>query len=124
MAKRCIERTKAGRRCQAFTIEDSEYCWAHDPTLAKKRARARSHGGRQRAYPRGDGPERVETMEDVLEGVNAALRSAWELDNTAERGRLLASLYDLAAKIIRPSEVEERLEALERSLGLSERTAA
>jgi len=116
MDKRCKEKTKAGPRCKAWVVDGSDYCWAHDPGLARKRARAKSNGGRGRSYPRGECPGDVATIDDALAGVNAALRSAWELDNTAERGRLLASLYDLSVRIVRPSEIEERIAALERSL--------
>lgn len=39
MGKRCKAKTKTktGRRCKAFVVEGSEYCWSHDPGLARKR---------------------------------------------------------------------------------------
>lgn len=50
---------------------------------------------------------------DALTGVNEALESAWEVENTAERGRLLGTLYSLMLKVLEVGAIEERISALE-----------
>ena len=115
-AVRCIDRTTMGKKCRAYVVKGSDYCWVHDPRLSRKRARARSNGGRKRSYEKGENPGAVENVSDIVMGVNATLESAWELDNTAERGRLLATLYGLALKVFEVAALEERICALEEIL--------
>lgn len=111
--KRCSGKTKAGKPCQAFPVKGSDACWSHAPQLARKRARARANGGKATANARGKFPGEVENIDDVLKGINAALASAWLLANTAERGRLLATIYSLSLKVFEIGELESRVEALE-----------
>ncbi len=45
--RRCTAKSKSGKRCKAAAIQGSDYCFAHEPTLAAKRAEWRRKGGQQ-----------------------------------------------------------------------------
>lgn len=119
MAKKCKAKKANGERCSAWALPGRDHCWAHDPSTKKKRDQARKLGGRARKYKQVDPPGTVSTIEDVLQGINAVLMRAWARDNSEKNDRILLAAYAAAADIIRPSEVEERLDAIEKRLGLA-----
>jgi hypothetical protein len=43
----CKAQTPEGSQCQAAAIQDSDFCFFHDPSKTAERREARSTGGRQ-----------------------------------------------------------------------------
>lgn len=115
-SKRCKGLTKSGQGCRSWAVKGSEYCQAHDPSLAAQRAAWRKAGGKARATPEGD-PVPLLDAEDVRTGLAAVIGSTWRLQNTSERSRALCQLYLAALRTFELGELAERVAALERRLG-------
>lgn len=62
-------------------------------------------------------PAELVGVENVREGLAAAIGSTWKLANTCERSRALCALYLAALRTIEASEMEQRLRSLEERLG-------
>lgn len=110
----CAEIKDDGERCKAWSIKGSDRCWSHAPELAKKRAKARRKGGRARSNGDVPAPGRIDTVHDVLAGLDRVVQATWRQDNTAARTRALVGAYRAALKAIEVGEIEERISALER----------
>lgn len=116
--RQCKANTKAGQRCQAWAVSDSDYCFMHDPASAKARAQARAAGGRARHGRRvgvtGDGdPVSLASVGDVLDLLQRTARDLFKLENSVSRARAVTSLCTAALKVFEVGELEERIAALE-----------
>jgi hypothetical protein len=121
-ARQCAHVAKSGKRCNAFAIDGSAYCFAHDPASTAKRNAARLKGGfnrRTAARVSGDEAIKIATMADVLALVNAVLADTWQQDNCAARSRVLLACASVAIEALQVGEFEARLAALERGQGAS-----
>jgi hypothetical protein len=103
-------------------LTDSRFCYAHDPSRARDRAKSRKKGGHNRQTPKAGTtnsdiapvPLRdVSAVQDVLEAV---LRDTLVQENSARRSRTVGYLLGIALKAIEIGELEARVEALENSL--------
>lgn len=69
MQRHCEHQTRDGKRCQAYAIAQSAFCFFHDPTKAEDRLAARRAGGRRNkgsSLPT-HGPDcELESVGDVL----------------------------------------------------------
>jgi hypothetical protein len=118
--RQCVHRNGFGVRCNAWAIEGSDYCFAHDAGSAKKRDAARLKGGLNRrtiARVSGDVPIVIKDMADVLALVNAVLADTWAQDNCAARSRVLLACCSVAIEALQVGEFERRLQALEKGVG-------
>lgn len=114
--KTCVAKTKTGGDCQAFAIEGSDYCFAHDPARAEARAEARKLGGLNRTTHHGaeySGPKVIRTLQDVLSLLDHVLAESLMLENSIARGRLLVALAGEYTNAIKTGELETRIAALE-----------
>ncbi len=124
MAK-CLGITRDGERCKGTAIDGSDYCYAHDPDRAEERRRNASRGGKRGGRGRpgselsevktllADLTSRVLQVEDAepLETGRAAVAN--QLINTRLRA------IEVERKVKETDELEERIEALERTSGSS-----
>jgi hypothetical protein len=103
-------------------LQDSEYCWAHDPASAVQRAKARRLGGKNRRTPAAVLPNGPITLRDVaniqvvLEG---AVTDTLVQSNSSQRSRTLGYLLGIALDAIERGTLEERVGALEKQLAES-----
>ena len=109
----CAGIKRNGERCTATVEPPQRYCWWHDPANADERRKAASKGGRGK--PNRELRDIKKQLEDLAAGV---------LDGSVDRGkgavvnqilntRLRA--IELERKIKETEELEERIEALERT---------
>jgi hypothetical protein len=114
----CKGTTKAGKPCSANALTGSTYCFAHDPTKAADRAKARSKGGRARHGRTDIKPDEHEqidqlTPENILRVLGIAVNDCLKLERSLNRSRTLATIAATAIKAIEATELEARLAALE-----------
>ena len=121
-ANRCKAITKAGEPCAGWAGVGSGFCFAHDPTKATERAAARVKGGRARhgrniGITGADCVVLVGTPGDVLDVIRGAILDVLHLENSIARARTLGYLAGVALKAFEVTELEDRLTALEQSVG-------
>ena len=105
-----------GKRCGAFAVDGSGFCFWHHPAKARARAAARKRGGQNRRGPReihGPAP-RVENAGDVLALLQSAIRSGWVIERGEARARTLGYLAGVCLKVIELGELEKRVAELEK----------
>ena len=92
----------------------SRFCWSHDPTRAAERAAARKLGGHRskRARPNVTVAPPL-TLDELRAALGRALASVELLDNSAQRGKTIASLVGVAVRLLEASELTQRIAALE-----------
>lgn len=119
-ARACRALNKAGRPCQAHALPGSEWCLHHDPALELDRRAARIAGGKarqgRRIGPVGPPAERVqlETVRDVVKLIEQEVNETLQLERSLNRARTIGYLAAVASKAIEISEIERRIEELER----------
>lgn len=119
--KLCKAKTKSGQPCPNKPSA-SGYCFTHDPTRGKERARARRKGGSHSRIPHAGNadalPKQIRTLPDVLTILDYTLAETLPLENGIQRGRLLVAIAHAFIEAIKTGELEARLDALERALKL------
>ncbi len=120
-SRTCKAETQAGGRCGANPQRDSDLCYWHDPENAKEMAEARRLGGlRRRREKTVSGAYDIEGLENVGQVrrlVEVAVMDTLQLENSIARSRALAYLAQVALKMLEVGEFEERLKALELTVG-------
>ncbi len=123
IAAHCKAKTKSGQPCPNKPSANG-YCFTHDPTRGKERARARRKGGsHSRIAHAGDAdalPKQVRTLPDVLAVLDYALAETLPMENSIQRGRLLVAIAHAFVEAIKEGELEQRVEAIERAWKLRE----
>lgn len=118
---RCKAKTKRGQPCPNKPNARG-YCFTHDPTRGKERARARRKGGRHSRIPHNGNaeglPKQVRTLQDVLAVLDYTLAETLPMENSVQRGRLLVALSHAFIEAIKEGELEARVEAIEHALKL------
>ncbi len=118
--KLCAATTKAGRPCQAHAVSGSEYCFAHAPELAQERKEARSRGGRSRHNRSLDStvndPLEIHDLADVVRVLAEEVNILRSLEVSISRGRAIGYLCGVLVTAYGQSELELRLDAVERIL--------
>lgn len=110
-----------GEDCRQAPLREKDYCFWHDPENAEAAQEARRLG-QQRAKREGsvaaamqvDGLASVPDLRRILEIV---LFDTLALQNGVPRNRLLVSLVQAGATLLKDGEFEQRLEAIESVLG-------
>ena len=107
--------TKNGKRCRAHTIINSQYCFFHDPSNAKKRANARKQGGFNRRIIKRIQQEYhpIKSIKDINAILESAINEARTLESSQSQLRVLAYLCQIALKGQEIGSLEERLSAAE-----------
>ncbi len=117
MSVQCLHEEN-GKKCQAYAIKDSEYCFFHNPESAKKRAEARKKGGFNRRVLKSTRHEYhpIKTVNDVNAILESAINEACSLESSQSQLRILAYLCQIALKGQELGNLEERLNALEKPI--------
>lgn len=114
---KCTALTKDGSPCNGFAMENSEYCFTHNPEVSGDRAIARHRGGLNRRAPHGGDmtilPAQIRTMADLALLLDFTLAEAVSLENSVARGRLFVALVTAYREVLESGALEQRLEALE-----------
>jgi hypothetical protein len=108
-------------------LNESAYCWSHDPALAAERAAARKRGGTASHSRLTDSlPSQpavqlrnVTALQSVLEHV---VNDELARSPSAQRTRTVVYALTLALKTLEVGEFEQRLTALEQRLGKKEKS--
>lgn len=123
----CIKLTKRGKPCRAYAVSGSQYCFTHDPKLAATRAKGNSAGGKAR-HGRKLGevgslsePITLQSVADVVKLLESEVNAMLALEVSLSRGQTIARLALAFVKCFEVSEIEQRLLALESSLGENNR---
>jgi hypothetical protein len=117
----CKYRKDDGQPCRAPPLQDSDFCLFHSPDHAEETAEARRLGGLRRRREKTvsgaydfDGLDSVPKVRRLLE---IAALDTLSLENSVARSRTLAYLAQVALKALEVGEFEDRLEALEATMG-------
>ena len=122
MASRACNATReGGQPCRAPPLLDGGFCVMHDPEHADEMAEARRLGGlrrrREKAVSGAYDIEALENVPQVRRLLVIAVMDTLELENSIARSRALAYLSQVALKMLEVGELEERLKALEVTVG-------
>lgn len=120
----CRERNASGDPCQATPLRDQNVCFWHSPEHTAEATEARRLGGLRRrregalagAYDF-DGLGSTRELRRLLE---VAAFEALGLENSVARVRVITSIVQVGARLLETGELEERVTALEASLGGTE----
>jgi hypothetical protein len=121
LSKTCSAIKQSGERCRQVPLRDSAYCFWHDPEHQEEAEQARRLGGQRRrrekitegAYDL-DGLDTVPGIRRLLE---IALLDTLGLENSVARSRVLIAGVLAAAKLLEVGELEERMAAVEATIG-------
>jgi hypothetical protein len=116
MSNKCAAINLDGSSCEAYAVNDSLYCWVHEPSLADKRTEARRTGGRARKYIDGI-PVNIDNIDDVLDIVSEVIGNLKNMDISVSQSRALLSSAETAMKALELKELTSRVERLEELLG-------
>ena len=122
MASRaCKAKAEGGQPCRAPPMVDGDFCFVHDPVHAEEMAEARRLGGlrrrREKAVSGAYDIEGLENVGQVRRLLEVAVMDTLGLENSIARSRALAYLTQVALKMLEVGEFEERLKALELTVG-------
>jgi hypothetical protein len=122
----CQATAQAGQPCQAPAMGDSNYCFAHDPATADEAKAARRAGGVQRARQmdrNGAGaPEPrppwwpLETAAHTRAGLAYVVQETLSGHLPARDANAAAGALSALVGALRATDLEQRLELLERTL--------
>jgi hypothetical protein len=117
MADQC-EYIKDGKKCQAYAINNSQYCFAHDPKSVKKRAQARKKGGQNRRVIKRSQYEyqSIKSVKEINQILESAINDARSLECSQSSLRTLAYLCQIALKGHEMGSLEERIDAIEQRI--------
>lgn len=115
MSTQCLHE-KNGKKCQAYAIKGSEYCFFHDPASAKKRTAARTKGGFNRRVLKSNQYEYhpIKTVNDVNAILESAINEARSLESSQSQLRTVGYLCNMAFKGQDLGNLEERFNASEK----------
>lgn len=111
--KHCAGTRRDGQPCQAPTVGESGYCFAHDPMLKERRAQVREQGGRHRSNVvrlRAVMPPRLVPVFDLLE---TAIAEVHEGKLQPRQAQAMGSLARAMVAVLTAGELEERVRRLE-----------
>ena len=120
-SRTCKAATQQGGRCGANPQRDKDFCFWHDPENAEEMAEARRLGGlrrrREKAVSGAYDIEGLESVAQIRRLLEVAVMDTLSLENSVARARTLAYLAQTALKTLEVGEFEERLRALETTVG-------
>jgi hypothetical protein len=117
---KCQAINRRGRKCNAYALADSDYCFFHDPAKVEERKEARTNGGQARAgrtISRGNTqPREIKSVADVLALLGETVGDVLLLENSLSRAQTIGRLALAMIKAFEISELEQRLQRLEERL--------
>ena len=121
MSRTCSAHKENGEPCGQPPLNDGNFCFWHSPEHAEEAAEARRLGGlrrrREKITSGAYGFEGLGSAEDIRRLLEVAVVDTLSLENSIARARTLAYLAQVSVKLLETGEVEERVAALEQTLG-------
>ncbi len=120
---RCKATTSKGQPCRSRAIQESGYCFFHDPKKKAKRKAAQSKGGtsslaRQRPEPLDLPDVSLTSAHDVLDLMSDTISKLRRREMDRAVCSTIGYLCQVVLKSIEQSEFEDRLDKIERELVL------
>jgi hypothetical protein len=115
MTEKCVNMENS-KTCNAYSLHDSMYCFAHDPASTKKRAEARKKGGLNRRVKRRTEHEHhpIKSVKDINEIIEDAINEARGLESSQSKLRTLGYLCQTALKVLEWGSLAEQVNAVEK----------
>ena len=117
MATQCSYVKKSNHeQCMANTVSNSEYCFFHDPSVAKRRAEARKTGGYNRRVlrriPQNHRP--VKSVNDINVIMESVINDALALEPSQSQLKTIGYLCQIALKGQELGSLEDRITSVEK----------
>lgn len=115
-SSKCVQIKKAGSRCNARRMENSEFCFFHDPARAKERTLAQRAGGsrnRAVALPSNIPDAPLADTRDVARLVADTINQVRRGEIDPKVANAVGYLAGILVKTLECSDLEARLEVLE-----------
>jgi hypothetical protein len=110
----CTALTAEGKPCPAPRQTDSPYCLWHDPERKIEAQLARSRGGIARKQTdKSEYPGDIETPQELLAILNAAMRDAFEMEGNIQRLHVITGLIRAASEVLALADINSKLEVLQ-----------
>lgn len=114
---RCIASKSNGEPCGGYAVQNSRFCFTHDPGQVDARVAAHRKGGQRNrgkhAASLDQLPLKARSSEDVLQILDYILLEVKTLENSISRGRLIISLASEYLHALQVGELEKRVAVLE-----------
>ena len=109
--RQCKARRADGQPCGMPPMADSDFCWAHDPANADAAAEARRMGGLRRrkegTVAGAFGFGGLDNVHDIRRLIEIAVVDTLTLENSIQRGRVLAYLGDRKSTRLNSSHIQK-----------------
>lgn len=119
-AQKCSFIKEDGQRCRAWALHDSEFCFLHSPEHANEVAEARRLGGERRGketvVAEIYGLEGLGSVEQIRRLLEIAAHETLAPKGSIARARAQAHIANVARALLKDSQIEQRLAALEAAL--------
>jgi hypothetical protein len=116
-AAKCRGTRIDGKPCESQIVGPSGCCYAHDPTVAEDRAKARRRGGLASSAISRTRRLAPAALRDVYTILERALAEVHSGVLSAGQATAMASLARAMCHVLSVGEMEQRLRSLEESLG-------
>jgi len=125
MDKKCKFIKASGDRCNAYSMSNSDYCFTHNPEVAKERALAHRKAGLANRWELGEGVADLGWAKSIrLKRPRDIVRFTSKVMNDLRQGkiepRLATALFygaNVLIKAFEVSEITEKVEKIEKALG-------
>lgn len=112
----CKATNKSGKPCKAHAMNDSEYCYLHNPEIkASEKLSARSNGGKSIAHNKSNtiGTITLKSSSDVVTLLSKTINAVLTNEIDVKRANSIGFLSNHLLKAIEVSDLEQRLIKLE-----------
>jgi hypothetical protein len=127
MARKCSQLKAGGTPCGGNALAGKAYCWSHDPELAEQRAEGARRGGEARSNARRAAKQWAAigeqlTPADLPAILRACVFSVKSGAMEPAQASAIANLAKTSVSITNEIELEQRIAALERAVGVNQGT--
>jgi len=121
MADKC-QHEDNNKKCRAYAVNGSNYCFIHDPASARQRAEARKKGGlNRRVLKRSEHRYiSINSVKDIHSIIELAINDACSLEPCPANLKLIGYLAQVALKVLETGSLEDRINALDGQMKLKE----
>jgi hypothetical protein len=116
---RCKTIKSDGKKCQAYSMRNSQHCFRHSKKTKEKAVEASSNGGKARKQYLDLGkPMRIKTPEDIKILMEKSINKLWtgEIPTSSNFAGSLGYLAKIFLEAYEKSVLEDRMELLEKRL--------
>jgi len=111
----CMGVRKDGSPCRAAHLPGRRFCWAHDDDLSGKRQEAREKGGRNKRTEARLNKVMPASLKPILDLLMTSVSEVHQGSLDPRQASAMASLAGAIGRLYETAEIEQRLEALEKS---------